>query len=238
LTVTEDVEVVGGRLEVGAGGRLTVGDEMIVEDAEYVSLLDGADAGLIAVAEGLELYEGSTLSLQAAGSLDAVGPALLALVETGIDGQIEGVFDNQPSPGDHLGYGVFHRDVAYAEDGIAAELFQAAPGDANGDGYFTFEDLISIFSLGGPLYGDGDNDNCDWFSGDFNGDHDFDFADLVLAFSTLGPHYGDSEPYPIDTLGGQVYSSVTPVPEPSTLALLSLAPVAVFCARRFRQRKR
>jgi len=78
------------------------------------------------------------------------------------------------------------RDVGWVE---------ALPSDANLDGRFDFEDLVQIFSTGGPKYSDGDNQNTTWDEGDFDDDFDFEFEDLILAFGTYGQYYGDPLPY-------------------------------------------
>jgi len=90
-----------------------------------------------------------------------------------------------------LGGGVFYKSIVYDSTKVDVVVFQAGPGDVNGDGRFDFDDLVIIFSdnasYGAPAAG------LTWLEGDFNGDGAFDFADLQLAFAKLGPHY--SQPY-------------------------------------------
>ena len=59
-----------------------------------------------------------------------------------------------------------------------------APGDANGDGIFSSEDLVLVSQAG--EYEDDTNGNSTFFEGDWNGDGDFTSLDLVFAFTTTG----------------------------------------------------
>ena len=54
-------------------------------------------------------------------------------------------------------------------------------GDANLDGYFASDDLVTVFQYG--QYEDTVAGNSTWVSGDWDGNGDFTSADLVAAFS-------------------------------------------------------
>ena len=54
------------------------------------------------------------------------------------------------------------------------------PGDANGDGRFSSEDLVAVFQAG--EYEDGVDGNSTFAEGDWNGDGDFNSRDFVFAF--------------------------------------------------------
>lgn len=56
----------------------------------------------------------------------------------------------------------------------------AGPGDANLDGRFDANDLISVFQAG--EYQDATEDNSTWAEGDWNNNGDFETSDLILAF--------------------------------------------------------
>ncbi len=56
---------------------------------------------------------------------------------------------------------------------------QCLAGDANRDGLFNSDDLVSLFIAG--EYEDGITGNSTWDTGDFNHDKEFDSGDLVLA---------------------------------------------------------
>ena len=78
----------------------------------------------------------------------------------------------------HAGQGVFLRDVFYELDRVDVELFQARPGDSNGDGRFTSDDIVQVFIAGKYLTGQA----ATWTSGDWNGDGKFTVDDFVEAF--------------------------------------------------------
>ncbi len=59
--------------------------------------------------------------------------------------------------------------------------FGSTFGDANLDGLFDSNDLISIFQFG--EYEDSQEDNSNWSRGDWNCDGDFNSSDLVVAFA-------------------------------------------------------
>ena len=78
-------------------------------------------------------------------------------------------------------------------------------GDANLDGQFDSQDLVSVFQA--AEYEDQIIGNSKWEEGDWNGDGEFDSRDLVLAFQD----------------GGYSESGIASVPEPSSSLAVILA---------------
>ena len=90
-------------------------------------------------------------------------------------------------------------------------------GDANLDGEFNTNDLVSIFQAG--QYEDAIEGNATWETGDWNGDGDFGTADLVFAFQDGGFEQGP-----------RVASQN--VPEPSASLLILTAMIGLRTRRR------
>ena len=90
-------------------------------------------------------------------------------------------------------------------------------GDANLDGQFANDDLITVFISG--TFEDSIPQNSGWVSGDWNGDLEFDTGDLIIAFQGGGYGQGTRE-------------LVIAVPEPSTVSLLAAALTGVLLACR------
>lgn len=61
-------------------------------------------------------------------------------------------------------------------------------GDANLDGLFDSNDLVSVFAA--AEYEDGIRGNSSWETGDWNGDGEFDSGDFVVAFADGGYEMG------------------------------------------------
>ncbi len=80
-------------------------------------------------------------------------------------------------------------------------------GDANLDGEFTTQDLLTVFQAG--QYEDQTPGNSRWATGDWNGDADFDSSDLIRAFQDGGFEQGPR-------------GSVAAVAEPSSLIPIGL----------------
>ena len=90
-------------------------------------------------------------------------------------------------------------------------------GDANLDGQFANDDLITVFISG--TFEDRIPLNSGWVSGDWNGDLEFDTGDLIIAFQ--GGGYGQGP----RSLG-------IAVPEPSTLSWMAVTLCGVLLMRR------
>ncbi len=102
---------------------------------------------------------------------------------------------------------------------LVETLFKSYIGDSNLDKQFNSADFITVFQVG--EYEDTSADNSTWAEGDWNGDADFDSSDFVAAFQAGGYEAG---PRP----------AVSAVPEPSSVALMSLAGLALASLRRRR----
>ena len=96
---------------------------------------------------------GSTLELNATdhlGNLDLKqwGDYTRTII-TG--GNVLGTFTNAPDVGDHLGHGVFLTDqgangqgVTYNTNSVVVDVFQAAPGDTDGNRAIDGNDIVRI----------------------------------------------------------------------------------------------
>lgn len=162
----------------------------------------------------------ATLHLRATGRATIAGKAFgkrsLDLIVNEGEGGVEGVDSTAtPESAAPLGTGVFFLGVRF-DDGISqivtVDVFQAAPGDQDGDAKFDFDDVFSAFAAGGGLYETGAT--ATWTEGDFDGDADFDFDDVFFAFSRSGRFY-DAGPY----YASAAVAQAAAVPEPSALGL-------------------
>jgi hypothetical protein len=90
-------------------------------------------------------------------------------------------------------------------------------GDANLDGTFGSEDLVTVFQAG--QYEDNVVGNSTWSTGDWNTDTDFTTADLVVAFQDGGYEQGPK-------------AAVSTVPEPASCVLLMVSCSVVVAIRR------
>ncbi len=169
--------VESGAIAISADATLTLAGDLLVDTSgAYVADLGGTASGLIAARGDANLA--GALTLRASSSLAAVGNATRTTIA--VEGQLNGTFQTEPSPGDHLGFGVFHRAVSYGPGVVNVDVFQAAAGDTNGDGETNNADLQRI--LGAGSFGNGTG--WDWTQGDFDGDTDVDSADLQLILAT------------------------------------------------------
>ncbi len=135
-----------------------------------------------------------------------------------------GTFDTVPAPGDHFGYGVFHQDLVYTDTTVDVNVFQAAPGDSDGNREINNADLQQILAATSFNNGTG----FDWTQGDFDGDTDVDNADLQLILATdlfgVGPY--------ASVAGDVGEGGLIVVREPRTLVLFACAVTGLCCWRR------
>lgn len=227
-------ELGAGTLRIASTGTLHVDHALsLAAGSEYVLRLSAEGTGLISSAGGA--YLGGTLTPIAAGPLRAPGEGGLAwygdqtrTILTA--GNVVGTFTEVPptvpeqsNPQNHgqghLGHGVFLTDrgshaqpVTYEPDAVKLDLFQATPGDTNGNRYLDGYDVQAIlaantFATGIP---------ADWTSGDFNGDQLCDGQDIqaILATALWDPH--SSDPYAAIEPGTEADGGVDLVLSPQT----------------------
>ncbi len=185
------------------------------------------------------------MALPRTAGLGAVGDAPQTILST--EGVIHGTFDDEPAVGSHLGFGVFHRGVSYhGGTAVNVEMFQAAPGDINGNRQIDNIDMLMILAANSFNNGTG----FDWTKGDFDGDMDVDNSDLALVlghglFGT-GP-YAAAVPgtndegvvdlgsaYTHDGTPGIVGAGPLVVPEPCAWVLLASGGAGLLLWRRWR----
>ncbi|MCA9198746.1 MAG: hypothetical protein KDA87_14455, partial [Planctomycetales bacterium] len=104
----------------------------------------------------------------------------------------------------------------HADGEGAINLIATYYGDANLDGEFNSLDFVSAFV--GIEYEDSTVRNSTWADGDWNGDGEFDSSDMVLAFQFGGYEQGP-----------RAATSIRSVPEPPSLALLSVGVLVLVC---------
>ncbi len=123
----------------------------------------------------------------------------------------------------HEGAGLFRALWYDSNDSTSIWLvnYRAIPGDADGDGRFSTEDLVAVFAAG--VYEDGDNHNADWTTGDWTGDLDFDTSDFVAAFVTGQYEQGSIFERP---------AAAPAIPEPSSGLLLTCGLALATAMRR------
>ena len=211
VSVTADAEAAsltvtnGGTLAVDSGHALQIVTGLQLQStAEYVCRLDAAATGLLAVTGGAALD--GTLTLQAEDflgdlSLGEWGGYTVTIITA--DGGFSGQFADVRAPhdvGDHLGHGVFATDlfdfdgghgqvITYDSDAVHVDLFQAAPGDCNGDRQVDGSDTDAITAAGkfgkteAELRAEGGWPAL-WTEGDFNGDGLVDGTDIEAMLAT------------------------------------------------------
>ncbi len=199
---TESADI-AGTLVMAPSGWLLVDGINFGPDAELICGIGGADNSLIAVRLGSNLA--GTLSVQANGSLDTYGDHTLRIMNTNEE-QTEGQFDTVPDVGDfslpaddpnrfgtYLGHGVwFGNDhtgegvIYFPTPGVIASVeiavFQAAPGDTDGNRKVEGQDILNILQAG--LFGDGETPEANWGNGDFNLDGKISGEDILALLGT------------------------------------------------------
>ena len=141
----------------------------------------------INAANDVTLRAGSTLTLDAIEHLSIKwGNATRTIITGNINGQFTNeppVRSGQPFVG-HLGRGVYLTDegpnskgISYFGNSVKVDLFQAAPGDIDGNRRVNGYDILSFLMAG--LFGDGVTPEANWTNGDFNGDHKVSGSDIL-----------------------------------------------------------
>ncbi len=225
LTIVDSVTVGNGMLDIAATGGVTAGGAVTLEDGSvYACELGEAGNGVFISTGDVSLLTGSTLVMQATGSLGAVGPAAMTIILADEGATMDGSFTNAPSPDAHLGHGVFLRSVEYTESTADAHVFQAAAGDANGDRQVDNGDLQEILGAGSF----NNPGQWDWVHGDFNGNGSVANDDLQLILATS---YFGAGPYAAAAPG---MSDAGPVAaaEPRTVILLLTGSLVGMLLRR------
>ncbi len=142
----------------GSGGKLTVkGDLRMDAGSKYVCKIDAETGDLLAVTGDVRLGAGSELILEVTGAAargDSTREIVTAAGRNGVVGRFAKVpplhddLLKNPAKG-HLGLGVFHRGVNYVPLGpkttrVTVDLFTAAGGDGNGDGFVDGADISNL----------------------------------------------------------------------------------------------
>jgi len=199
----------------------------------------GNSIGVLTVAAGYSQSSSATLSIEIAGdgaAGDSNGHDQLAITDaavlggdlvvtaTGFDGtrgaeytipvltasSLIGTFDNEPTAGEHLGFGLFAGNgqggpvVTYNNTSAQLTYLAAQLGDADGDrdvDITDFNTLSSNFSPAGI-------DNT-WTDADFDFDGDVDITDFNGLSANFSP-------------GGYGSAEASQVPEPTSFGLLGL----------------
>ncbi len=195
VTLPGEIEVYrlsleGGRVSINVDQTLTLVGGLRVTDVSQAGMVGGE--GLITGQGSVALSPGSGLSIQTAdflGDLDSGewGDCTRTLI--GVAGGITGTFDNVPVAGRYLGYGVLttveepnDQPVSYTVDAVLVDLFQAAPGDTDGNRKVEGADILNILQAG--LFGDGVTPEAVWGNGDFNADHKVSGEDILMLLQT------------------------------------------------------
>ncbi len=195
VTVPGDIEVYSltvesGQVRVDVGQTLTIAGELNVPDVSQAAM--AGSEGLIAGDGSVVLGPGSMLSVAAGDFLGDFsqrewGDCTRSIIT--VAGGITGTFDVEPLAGEHLDYGVFHQGVNYVGNpgsvtAVNVDLFQAAPGDTDGNRLVEGPDIFNI--LEASLFGDGEVLNPDgtyaavWGTGDFDGNHKVEGPDIFM----------------------------------------------------------
>lgn len=241
LQQTDDILILETGVVAPTGTLTVTGKKSMRIDGALAAIIDADGAGKIHLPytgrNEVNTYVGqATLELTAVERATFSGPPDgsifgrrdIVLIDNDGDGGLSGIGAMTTPPVDaHLGAGVFFRDARFV-DGIKQQLrvdvFQATPGDQNGDRKFESADIDAAFALGGDKFGT--DLPADWLEGDFDGDGNFDQDDIDYAHDVSGKYFNRGSYYP--------------VPEPTALALCLVAclSLAARAARREPIRKR
>jgi len=250
LTVVNDVQLTAGQLDIVSPGKLDVGGSFATEQGTSLSVAVGRSTEpVIVAADGVTLDVGTVLAVTAVENLGDLGAQEWGEKTRTIitaAGGATGEFDPLP-PNVFLGHGVFYGNTTYDANAIHLNLFQAGPGDINGDRKVDFTDVWAL--LTGGYYNVSDPDPpADWTDGDTNGDGLVDFSDvwdtLTGGLYNTGPYGGKAydgidafaAPPLSDTMPG-VGQAATVVPEPGTLGLLAGGLLVLLLCRGTRRRR-
>ena len=191
-TTTHDGLVLGSSAELnlssaGGAGMTVTGDVMLsgivraAISSQNTILLDAPDGELT--------ISGASLQLTADEAIGASGEFSKTIVRAR---QRASVFSTIPVPvpqqngqgSGHLGHGVFFRNVRYVDvdqsSEVILDLYQAAPGDSDGDGDFDQNDIILVLQANKYFSGQ----SATWTEGDWNQDGLFDQFDIIEAQQT------------------------------------------------------
>ncbi len=189
------VTVESGGLIIAPSATLSVlGNFEQLTGTEFTSELDGPNNGLIDITGTATLA--GTVNLQATGSLGDFSDLSLEpwgdctrTIISAAGGLGESPFEVEPTAGQHLGYGVFLTDeganlqtITYDTNAVLADVFQAAPGDTDGNRKVEGQDILNILQAG--FFGDGIIPGVAWGNGDFNGDHKVSGTDILMLLQT------------------------------------------------------
>lgn len=186
----------GGTVNPGSSnGVLSVAGEATIAGG-FVAELDVAATDQLQVGGSVTLLPGSRLELDLRDAHWTAGDVARTIIS---GASVVGTFTAQPPINQHLGRGVFTREVGetgsavrYDDTRVVVLLLSAAPGDANGDRRFDQLDIVRVLQGGKYLVGQ----DAVWTGGDWTGDGRFDQLDIVAALQTgnylQGPYAGQA----------------------------------------------
>lgn len=186
-------------IEIGPAGLVNVTSGRLYSyTGTYCAFeMDGTGNGLIVVNSGSALLRGTELSIEAVDKvgvgLAGIGNHRRTIIDNG-EWAIEGYFRHVPSPGSHLGRGVFFREAIYGTEApftLDVVVFQAADGDTDGDRHLNGLDIQRI--LAADTFPD--VRAADWTTGDFTGDGMCNGWDVQAIMATNLWDPGSLDPY-------------------------------------------
>ena len=150
-------------------GVMNVASASFASDSTLAIEIDGVgDLEHDAIISAGVISLDGTLAVTLMDGFDDLAPGELTSITILEGSVIEGRFDN-PSGWHHLDRGVFYQ-VSYGNTSVQVDLWQAQPGDANGDGTVDAADL-DRWRENRFMFGD-------FANGDFNNDHLIDGSDF------------------------------------------------------------